>query len=92
MQTPEEIINSVNSRETFLKFLESLVADRYAPIKQEKLSPSSPYGPAANGWENISLERFLEAMNAWATDTQSLEEEPQWRGFAQLLLEGKVYE
>lgn len=74
--TPEELLDSVNSRETFLVFLAALLADQ----------------TDADGWKNASLENFLEAMYAWAIDTQLLVEQANWRDFAQLLLAGKSYE
>jgi hypothetical protein len=73
---PEEMIGSVNSREAFLHFLAALIADCANP----------------NDWENTSLEGFLEAMHAWAIDSQMLKDESSWRDFAQLLLAGKGYE
>ena len=89
---PEELLDSISSRESFIQFLEALIADRYHLIGQEKVVPSSPYSAEANGWENSSIENFLEAMQAWAKDSQALNAEPSWRGFAQLLLAGKSYE
>ena len=89
---PEELLDSISSRETFLQFLEALIADRCDSIEQEKIAPSSPYSAEANGWENTSIEHFLEAMEAWAKDSQALNDEPSWRAFAQLLLAGKSYE
>jgi hypothetical protein len=73
---PEDLLDSVNSRETFLDFLATLVADQ----------------AEANDWINTSLESFFEAMHAWAIDSQVLGAEPDWRAFAQLLLAGKHYE
>ena len=89
---PEKLLDSISSRESFLQFLEALIADRCESLKQEKIAPSSPYSAKANGWENISIEHFLEAMQAWAIDSQALNEQPGWRDFAQLLLAGKSYE
>lgn len=74
---PEEMLDSISSREDFMRFLEALIADR---------------GDSTDGWENTSLEHFLEAMHAWAIDSQALNEQPRWRDFAQLLLAGKHYE
>lgn len=89
---PEELQDSISSRESFIQFLEVLIADRFDSIEQEKSAPSSPYSAEANGWENTSLESFLKAMHAWVIDSQALSAEPKWRDFAQLLLAGKSYE
>lgn len=45
------------------------------------------------GWENVTLARYLEALQAWVADTASLDvEEPKWRGMAKALLAAKSYE
>jgi len=50
------------------------------------------------GWENGSIETFLDAMHAWASATSGLTDEPMvaseasWRGFADILHAGKFYE
>ncbi|WP_430509863.1 DUF7660 family protein [Gottfriedia solisilvae] len=43
-------------------------------------------------WENITLVHYLEAIEAWMTDTEKLSEEPSWKAFANILLSGKFYE
>jgi hypothetical protein len=74
---PEELLDSISSRQSFLQFLEALLEDRCN---------------SRDGWENKSIESFLEAMHAWAVDSNSLPEQPDWRYIAQLLLAGKHYE
>ncbi|MCR8630883.1 DUF7660 family protein [Paenibacillus radicis (ex Xue et al. 2023)] len=43
-------------------------------------------------WENITLEHYLESIEAWITDTTSLPNEPNWKSLAQIMYAGKVYE
>jgi hypothetical protein len=51
-------------------------------------------------WENPSLERFLEAMEAWINTIDSYEKNtgdvdirnPSWKTFAKILYAAKVYE
>ena len=51
-------------------------------------------------WENPTLERFLEAMQAWIEDSdgyylnagQFVPVEPTWRTFAEILIASKIYE
>lgn len=43
-------------------------------------------------WENITLEDYLESMEAWMTDTNLLSEKPNWKSFAEMLLSGRFYE
>ena len=91
MDSPENLLDQIESRDDFLHFLDALHADCQAMEAGEREAPSSPFGPAASAWENTRLADFLEAMGAWARDSQ-LGEAPSWRAFAQLLLAGKGYE
>lgn len=79
-----------------LEFIKALVADREDELAKEALSASAPYGPGANGWENGSIESFLDAGSRWADttnfgQTQGLSGNP-WRQFAAFLYCGKIYE
>jgi hypothetical protein len=89
--------DAVHDRESFLTFVAALAADRRASAAAETTAPSSPYGPAAGGWENITIEDFLEAALSWAESTgmgesQGLPVGPTWSGFAAFLYCGKIYE
>ena len=84
-------VDSVTSRASFVRFVESLVADWREYDRAERAAPSSTYGPAAGGWENPTLERFLEALAAYTEDAE-LPEQPSWRSFAQVLAAAKAYE
>lgn len=93
-----DLLEQVHSKETFLRFLKAVIADLHDSEEQESVSPSSPYGPNANDWENPTLDRFLEAMHIWSftsyalTDELNVPEEPSWRTFAEMLAAAKVYE
>lgn len=87
--------DAVHDRESFLAFVAALAADRRAAVAAEKESPSSPYGPDAGGWENLTIEDFLEAAIAWAESggrPWPFPAEPSWRAFATFLYCGKIYE
>jgi hypothetical protein len=43
-------------------------------------------------WENASLERFLEGLEAFASATESSTSGPSWKTFAKLLLGATIYE
>ena len=63
----------------------------------EEASPSSPYGPGALGWENGSIDTFLDAAAAWATASSrsspvSASRSNVWQRCAAILLAGKFYE
>ena len=76
----------VTDRQSFIKFLELLHAD-YLNNREE--------------WENPDLDRFLEAMIAYAQDIQGYytntnqnvnAETPSWKVFADILKGAKIYE
>lgn len=93
-ETFDPDLDAVTDRDSFLAFVSALVADRREAGASET---GSPYGPDAGGWENVTIEDFLEAAIAWARDTdmgetQGLPASPSWRGFATFLYCGKIYE
>jgi hypothetical protein len=87
------MIERVDSKESFLEFVAALRTDWAASRAAEQTSPSSPYGPAARGWENVELGGFLEAMQAWTEDMdERVPAAPSWRTFADMLYAAKIYE
>jgi len=94
---PHELLERVDSSETFLDFARALIADRARAVAQESLTPSSPHGADAGGWENTRIETFLEAAIAWAEGSafgqkQGLARSNPWKQFAHFLYAGKIYE
>jgi len=92
-----DLLIEVNSERSLLDFIAALIKDRCEAIAAEERNPSSPYGPDAGGWENTSIERFLEAAAAWAESTnfgltKGLHADNPWRRFANFLACGKDYE
>ncbi len=92
-----EQIETVADAQSFLAFVRALQLDRVASVAAEAKAGSSAFGPDAGGWENTSIENFLEAAIAWAdaTDfgvTQGLAVENPWKRFAVFLYCGKIYE
>jgi hypothetical protein len=88
----EDCLDQVSDRETFLTFVKALVEDRKDSIELETVNPSSPYGSEAGGWENTTLESFLEAALAWAVESKQLPNVASWKAFAEFLYCGKIYE
>ncbi len=87
--------DDVNDFASFIKFVNWLASDRADEVAKERVAPSHPMGPGINGWENSTIEAFLEAAAACAADSRDKtghEPEPTWREFAQFLLGGKIYE
>jgi hypothetical protein len=87
-----KLLETVNSKQSFLDFVGSLRQDRIDELEKEKIKKSSPYGPGANGWENGTIESFLDAIYSYGQDNDEIKEEPDWRMFALLLMAGKMYE
>lgn len=90
-------LDRVADQESFLAFARALAKDRAAAVQMEIVTPASPYGPSAGGWENVSIESFLEAAVAWAEDrnfgsSQGLDTASPWKQFAVFLFSGRIYE
>ncbi|MDX2110085.1 MAG: hypothetical protein SFY80_07575 [Verrucomicrobiota bacterium] len=90
-------LHAVSDEVTLIEFISALADDREDEIAKEKQNPSSPYGTGANGWENTTIEAFLDAASAWATASMEAApwyEKPQnpWKRVADILFAGKVYE
>lgn len=88
-----ELSEKVHDEATFIQFLTALMKDREREIAIENDAPSSPYGAGALGWQNITIEDFLESAIAWAGDSgQNTEQKNPWLRVAQILHAGKTYE
>lgn len=82
----------VDTFDSFLKFLKAMEKDRKESVKLEAENLTSPYEPDAGGWENTSIEDFLESMRAWLADSQDKDVSPSWELFAEAIMAGKTYE
>ena len=82
---------NVSDRDSFFALVRALIADREQAVAAEAASPSSGYGPDRGGWENTTIEGYLEACLACAEDND-ISHTASWRLFAQFLAGGKVYE
>lgn len=92
----DELLERVNDEQSFIGFIESLGADFASERALEKTNPSS-YEAGALGWENGSVDTFLDAAAAWATASNmhspsNVPVSNVWRRCATILLAGKFYE
>ena len=87
-----KLLEEVNSKESFIRFVNALKKDKIDEQEKEKINPSSPYDPGVNGWENTTIDLFLDTMESYAEDSPLIEENPSWKNFALLLYAGKFYE
>ena len=92
----DEKLEAVVDRDSFLAFVKALAADREGEVAKEKEHPSSPWEAGANGWEQGTIEGFLDAAVASAADSLGtpgeMPEPPSWKAFATFLYHGKYYE
>lgn len=91
------LLESVTDENSFLAFARALVADRLDAKAKEAETPSCRYGSGANGWENGTIEEFLESAISWAQATnvgltQGLDRSNPWKRFGVFLYCGKIYE
>ena len=93
------LADNVKDRESFLDFVDALASDFAVEKKIEASRPSNPYGRGALGWENGSIDTFLDACTAAVRGNLQhddreppLGEQASWKQFAQFLLWGKHYE
>ena len=90
-----ELLEEVEDKASFLRFVHALIADRIDEAEKEKKKPGSSYGAGANGWENGTIESYLEASVACAEDHGNknlLTEKASYKSFANFLYAGKIYE
>lgn len=86
-----ELLNAVADQDSFLRFANALRDDR------ERGAAPDAFGRGPRGWENHTIEDFLEAAIAWATttsfgETQDGTNRSPWWQFASFLYCGKIYE
>jgi len=86
----DEKLEQVNSKESFLDFVQALIDDKINEEQKEIVKSSSPYSEGANGWENGTITDYLDAAHAFSVDTGDLE--LSWKSFAKFLYAGKFYE
>jgi hypothetical protein len=89
---PHKLLETVISKQSFLDFVDALRLDRIDELEKEKIEKSGLYGPGANGWQNGTIEAFLDAIHSYGQDCDEIKEEPNWKMFALLLMAGKMYE
>ncbi|CAN7446737.1 MULTISPECIES: hypothetical protein [unclassified Acidovorax] len=90
-------LDRVVDQDSFLAFAHALAKDRIASVEARVNETAEPHGRDAGGWENTSIESFLEGAIAWAEDSnfgahQGLATSSPWKQFAVFLYCGKIYE
>ena len=88
-----EYLDAVTDEQTFLAFVRALTEDRIAAAGRSDADDMS----STDGWQNDTIESFLEAAQAWAEDSafgadQGLDPASPWKKFATFLYCGRIYE
>jgi hypothetical protein len=94
MATPEELLQAVVDRETFIAFVSALAAEREQAVGIERADPKASSIDGALGWKNGDIAAFLYAGLDYFTEKpfHSPERKPSWRMFAEFLYHGKIIE
>ncbi len=86
--------DAVTDRDSFVRFVEYLAADRVVAADVEKADPQRYRWGGALGWQNTEIPAFLEgalagslAQRDWGVGAV-----PSWRDLAVFLYLGKIYE
>lgn len=93
-----EMAERVDSKESFLRFVQALAQDAEAADAEPNRTADGKLNLSPRGWENGSVAAFLGAMSAWAagnyghTGEPHSPSQPSWRVFAEILHSGKFYE
>jgi len=93
-KTPEELLEGVHDRNTFMEFVWALVADRESAEQLERADPKRYQLGGAGNWQNGSISTFLGGAASYFEDSEwaSGTAQPSWRDLAQFLYLGKIYE
>jgi hypothetical protein len=91
------LADQVTDESSLIDFISALAGDWEDALAKEGISPTSPYGPGANLWENGTIEAFLRGASAWAVTSKNgmLYYTPPtnpWTRMAHILHMGKLYE
>jgi hypothetical protein len=93
-----ELLEEVHDRDSFLKFLQTLIADREIAEQMERDDPEKFRWVGPNGWENGAISTYLESASCYFLNSpmcphrDSATAPLTWRDLAEFLYFGKIYE
>ena len=92
--SPEDMLDAVVDRETFLAFVRALAAEREEAERMEGDDPVRYQLGGARNWQNGDISTFLWAALEYFEPGpfHQPEDSPSWRMFAEFLYFGKIYE
>jgi len=93
---PEDLLNRVSDRDSFIAFVEALADERRRAAEIERENSDVYVCDGAHGWMNADIPQFLEASLGFFADDPADDppeaKEPSWRTFAEILYCGKIIE
>ena len=92
--SPEELLDRVDSKETFLKFLDAFISNREKADALETKDPARYQWGGAKDWQNSSISSFLSASRVYFEPGPERHEGANltWKDLAEFLYFGKIYE
>jgi hypothetical protein len=94
MANPEDLLEQVMDKQTFIQFVQALADERARAQAIEQANPNIYRVDGALGWKNSDIPGFLDAALecSIAQPLTDSEPEPSWKMFAEFLYFGKIYE
>ena len=91
---PEELLDHVRDRDSFIAFVRALALEREEAEQIERDDPETYSVDGANNWKNGDIASYLFAALDYFTDKplHTPESEPSWGMFAEFLYFGKIIE
>ena len=92
--TPEELLDLVIDRDSFIQFLDALISDREKAESIENDNPKKYRWSGANSWQNTTISSFLEAASVYFMEESQRHNGNacEWKDLADFLYFGKIYE
>lgn len=92
--SPEELLERVRDKESFVAFVHALASERQEAAEIERANPIGYSIDGAFNWKNADIVSFLFAALSYFEPKPFLrpESEPSWRMFAEFLYCGKIIE
>lgn len=86
------LTDNIHGEAALIELITVLMKDRKLEIEKEIADPSTPDGPGAYGWQNLTVEGLLQSAVARAEPTNDIGESNSWERVAQIIHAGKTYE
>ena len=95
LMTVSEYLENVKDKETFIAFVQALAEERERAQELERENPVRYQLGGALDWQNGDIARYLwAALECFEPRPfyEPVKDEPTWKGFAEFLYMGKIYE